>query len=62
MWDNILLILIVAACAFFIVRRIVRQLSGKRQGCGCSCSGCDDKSSADGPCKTTADSPGKNDG
>ena len=44
MWQNIIIFLIIAACLFFIGRRIRRQLDGSKTGCGCSCSGCDNPS------------------
>lgn len=38
MWETVLIVVIVAACAFFVLRRFRRQLKGTA-GCGCSCSG-----------------------
>ncbi|MGV1101070.1 FeoB-associated Cys-rich membrane protein [Thiovibrio sp. JS02] len=49
MWDNILLFLIIATCAFFIGRRLHRQLSGKSAGCG-GCTGCASPGKESGPC------------
>ena len=39
--QNIIIILIVAVCAFFVGRRLFRSF-GKtaKSGCGCRCSGC----------------------
>ena len=36
MWQNIILIFIIAACLFFIGRRILSQLKGGKSGCSCS--------------------------
>jgi hypothetical protein len=52
MWQDIILILIIAACMFFIGRRIRRQLGENKTGCGCSCSGCDDPSAKTKGCET----------
>lgn len=52
MWQDIILIFIIAACMFFIGRRIRRQLSGNKTGCGCSCSGCDNPSAKTKDCAT----------
>jgi len=52
MWQDIIIIFIIAACMFFIGRRIRRQLGGSKTGCGCSCSGCDDPSAKTKSCKT----------
>ena len=52
MWQDIILIFIIAACMFFIGRRIRRQLDGHKTGCGCSCSGCDDPSAKTKGCGT----------
>ena len=39
--QNIIIILIVALCAFFVGRRFYGNFrSRKGTGCGCSCSGC----------------------
>ncbi|MHB8790092.1 MAG: FeoB-associated Cys-rich membrane protein [Desulfobulbaceae bacterium] len=43
--QNIIIILIVAVCTFFVGRRLFRGFgksakSGCGPGCGCSCSGC----------------------
>lgn len=59
MWQNIILVLIIAACAFFIGRRLVRQLTGRQPGCGCSCKGCNDTSASSDTCKSKADFPKK---
>ncbi|MHB1014457.1 MAG: FeoB-associated Cys-rich membrane protein [Desulfurivibrionaceae bacterium] len=40
MWQNIILLFIIAACIFFIGRRLFRQLTGRQSGCSCSCKGC----------------------
>jgi len=43
MWENIIIIVIVALCLFFVGRRFIRQLGGgDKGGCGCSggCGGC----------------------
>lgn len=63
MWQNIILIFIIAACMFFIGRRIRRQLGGYKTGCGCSCSGGCNSGAAQPPkCeKPPADFPGRND-
>ncbi len=52
MWQNILIFVIIVACMFFIGRRIRRQLGWNKTGCGCSCSGCDDKSAKTDGCET----------
>lgn len=52
MWQNIIILLIIVACMFFIGRRIRSQLGGSKTGCGCSCSGCDDKSAKTENCET----------
>lgn len=62
MWDTILIILIVAACAFFIGRRFYRQFTGRQSGCGCGCGsgGCDGTSTpSDSCCQSKADFPRK---
>lgn len=57
MWQNIIILLIIVACMFFLGRRIRRQLGGSKTGCGCSCSGCDDPSAKTKGCKAkTTDS------
>lgn len=63
MWQNIILFFIIAACMFFIGRRIRRQLSGNKTGCGCSCSGgCNADATQPSKCeKSPADFPGRND-
>lgn len=61
MWQNIIIICVIVACAFFIGRRIFRQLTGRQSGCSCSCKGCSDSSAASDSCKVTADFPKKND-
>lgn len=39
--QNIIIILIIALCAFFVGRRFYRGLGkSSKSGCGCSCSGC----------------------
>lgn len=42
MIQNIIIIIILAACGWFIGRRIYANLKGTQQGCGCGCSGCDE--------------------
>lgn len=41
MVENIIILIIVCVCAFFIGRKFYRQLKGKTPSCGCGCSGCD---------------------
>lgn len=52
MWQNLIILCIIVACMFFIGRRIRRQLSGSKPGCGCTCSGCDDQSAKTKSCET----------
>ncbi len=52
MWQNIIILLIIVACMFFLGRRIRSQLGGNKTGCGCSCSGCGDKSAKTEGCAT----------
>jgi hypothetical protein len=40
MWQNVLVLIIVLACALAIGRRFYRQARGRSGGCGSSCSGC----------------------
>ncbi len=48
MIQNIVIILILAACAWFIGRRFCRTFrdSGRGNSCGCGCSGCDPKTAS----------------
>lgn len=55
MWQNIILVFIIAACIFFIGRRLFRQLTGRQSGCSCSCKGCNDKSAQSDTCNAKAD-------
>ena len=57
MWQNIIIFFIIAACMFFIGRRIRRQLGGSKTGCGCSCSGCDNTPEKTKSCKTKPPEP-----
>ena len=43
--QHIIILLIVALCAFFVGRRLYRSLGKSDKGCGCSCdcSGCGPK-------------------
>ncbi|OGR02288.1 MAG: hypothetical protein A2520_08890 [Deltaproteobacteria bacterium RIFOXYD12_FULL_53_23] len=54
MWQNVIIIFIIAVCLFFVGRRIQRQLSGSKTGCGggCGCSGCDTSSVKTKGCET----------
>jgi hypothetical protein len=55
MWQNIIIFIIIAACLFFIGRRIRRQLKGSTGGgCGCSggCGGCDAPAAKTKDCET----------
>ncbi len=52
MWQNIIIILIIVVCVFFIGRRIRRQLGGSKTGCVCGCNGCDDPSAKTEGCET----------
>ena len=38
--QTVIVIVILAATAFFVVRGIVRTINGRGGGCGCGCSGC----------------------
>ena len=57
MWQNIIILFIIVACMFFIGRRIRRQLSGSKTGCGGTCSGCDSPSSKTKDCETKTTRP-----
>ncbi|MBA3002570.1 MAG: FeoB-associated Cys-rich membrane protein [Desulfurivibrio sp.] len=61
MWQNIIIIFIIAACLFFIGRRVFRQFTGKQTGCGGSCGGCKDTSAQSDSCKSNTDFPKKTD-
>lgn len=54
MFEKIIVALIVLLCAFFIGRRLFRQLGGAKNtsGCGCSCSGCDSPNKQSDCCGT----------
>lgn len=39
MWQTIIVVIILAATLFFVVRWLVRTLKGKG-GCSCGCQGC----------------------
>lgn len=52
MWQNIIVFIIIAACLFFIGRRIRRQLDGNKTGCGSSCGGCGNPSAKTKDCAT----------
>lgn len=41
--QHIIILLIVALCAFYVGRRLYRSLGKSDKGCGCSCSGCGPK-------------------
>lgn len=60
MWQNVIITCVIVACAFFIGRRIFRQLTGRQSGCSCNCKGCNDTSAKSDNCKTNADFPKKN--
>ena len=55
MLENIIIAIIVGICAFFIGRKMYRQLKGMESGCGGSCTECDSKS----PPKTNTGSNSK---
>jgi len=38
MWQNIIVVIIVGVAAFYVIRQIVRSVTGRR---ACSCGGCD---------------------
>lgn len=38
MWQNVIVIVIVALAAAYVIRHLVRSVSGRRS---CDCSGCD---------------------
>ncbi|MDG4475121.1 FeoB-associated Cys-rich membrane protein [Thiovibrio frasassiensis] len=63
MWQNIIISCIIVACAFFLGRRIFRQLTGKQSGCSSGCKGCNDPAAGSDSCtKAKADFPKKTDG
>ena len=37
MLENLILILIIAIAALYAIRNFIRVLSGRSEGCGCSC-------------------------
>ena len=44
MVENVIIAIIVACCAFYIIRKFYKQAKGGKSSCGCGCTGCDDDS------------------
>lgn len=44
MVENIIIVIIVAWCAFYIIRKFYKQAKGGKSSCGCGCTGCDEGS------------------
>lgn len=57
--QNLLIILIVAVCVYFIGRRLYNNLKTSQSGCGCgcSCSGCGPEISSACKQKDNSDTP-----
>ena len=41
MWQNIIVGLLIAMAAYFVIRRLFQQAASKDPACGCGCDGCD---------------------
>lgn len=59
MWQSIISAGIIVVCAFFLGRRLFRQLTGRHSGCGGSCKGCNDKTADTTTCNANSDFPRK---